>query len=582
MTGIPASWDSCTASATFKSTAWSPCGQFIAAIAQDGIQILDSNTLGKVSVLKAPSHLSVEILEFPTFSPNGCLLACVCTFYTIELEEPTGSTLIVWDIQTGVVIRVAESECYGKILSCWDQEIIVIAEEYSSFSIFGRLESMQPFYDKVNLLEGSGFGTYWVHKDNLQFAISSKWYGELMIDIYELQASTPLCSKLSSFLVPSQEGKFSFSSVSFHASFTADNRVVILDVQDSKILLDTRVAQGYNRNTGQFSPDGCFFACALSNHIYVWQNTPTGYILWSILRPRLPVQKLLWSPTSKSILCQCMHTILLLCPDSNSSLSPNWNEPNSQGGEHLVAYSTNQTHIVMTQKEDTVFTVLNYLSGAIQGVFDTGIKIQEIKMVDNIIYTVNSHELFSWYLEPGGIVPGTHERLYIDAKAQHIILSHDCSYIAFKELGSRVLLPGRKSYRVSLYNIKTRKTQKTLELSQSVTEIRFSPDGQQLWYAGSESFKGLQVKKFDITENWSSMFVLSENIGGKWSWTNFFSYGYSVEKKNVWVINSGGSKILWLPPHWRPNSWEKVRWEGNFVALVDGSHPVPIIIKFQP
>jgi len=55
--------------------AWSPCGQFIAASFGDVVQILDSNTLEIVSVLKPPCDLQGQNLYHLTFSPSGSLLA---------------------------------------------------------------------------------------------------------------------------------------------------------------------------------------------------------------------------------------------------------------------------------------------------------------------------------------------------------------------------------------------------------------------------------------------------------------------------------------------------------------------------
>ena len=81
VTGVPASWDSCTASVNFREmfvqVVWSPCSQFIATNLGSMMQILDSNTLERVSVFKPPSSLlGAEPLSL-TFSPDGCLLACV-------------------------------------------------------------------------------------------------------------------------------------------------------------------------------------------------------------------------------------------------------------------------------------------------------------------------------------------------------------------------------------------------------------------------------------------------------------------------------------------------------------------------
>lgn len=81
VTGIPTTWDFCSASADCprKVTAlvWSPCGQFIAITFGHSLQVWDSNTLEKVSILEPPSDLSITFPAYPTFSSDGHLLACL-------------------------------------------------------------------------------------------------------------------------------------------------------------------------------------------------------------------------------------------------------------------------------------------------------------------------------------------------------------------------------------------------------------------------------------------------------------------------------------------------------------------------
>jgi hypothetical protein len=86
VTGIPASWDSCTAilgtTTEVRHAVWSPCGQFVAACFANGVGIRDSTTLGKVSDLRPPSGLTKVTPESLAFSPNGRLLAC--TFHPVR------------------------------------------------------------------------------------------------------------------------------------------------------------------------------------------------------------------------------------------------------------------------------------------------------------------------------------------------------------------------------------------------------------------------------------------------------------------------------------------------------------------
>ena len=92
LTGIPTTWDSCTASASSVHKAiWSPCGQFIAAGHEQEIQIFDSTTLEKVSTLIPPGFL---VPYFLAFSPDGHLLACSLGCHLLK-KVPSNSPLFV-------------------------------------------------------------------------------------------------------------------------------------------------------------------------------------------------------------------------------------------------------------------------------------------------------------------------------------------------------------------------------------------------------------------------------------------------------------------------------------------------------
>lgn len=79
MSGIPESWDSCTASVVVETNgchaAWSPCGRYIAVTSVGGVEIRDSNTLERLSVLRVGDMEGT--FKSLAFSPDGCLLACV-------------------------------------------------------------------------------------------------------------------------------------------------------------------------------------------------------------------------------------------------------------------------------------------------------------------------------------------------------------------------------------------------------------------------------------------------------------------------------------------------------------------------
>ena len=286
VTGIPTSWDSCTASAdNVFSAVWSPCGQFIAGSHELEIQILDSTTLEKFSALVYPNGLKPRSLAF---SPDGHLLAC--SFDQLSSlnkgQIKSDSPLIVWDTQTGVIINKVHTPEPGEIMFHGNQKTITLLLRNGHLYTYNVLDGVQLHLSDVPLSLDYFSVSHWAYEDSLQFAESLKTDEKHVINIKELQptSTTPLHT-LSSYSIPPQDGWFSFSSVLFHASFISMAEVVVLDIQNSKILLQTQIIQEFVE-PGQFSPNGHFFTYKTpGDEICIWQNTPTGYLPWGSLRP---------------------------------------------------------------------------------------------------------------------------------------------------------------------------------------------------------------------------------------------------------------------------------------------------------
>jgi hypothetical protein len=178
-----------------------------------------------------------------------------------------------------------------------------------------------------------------------------------VIDIRELQptSASPLLV-VESFPVLPQDGRFSFSPISFHASFVSETKVVVLDVRNSKSLFVTKATQQLYTPPGHFSPDGHFFAYGTSRgEIAVWENTPTGYMPRSTLGPRLPFKGFSFSPTAISILSWGPGGVQLLHPTNHvSPPPPDETKSHRKGGDHSVVASTGGMLIATAQQEDSV------------------------------------------------------------------------------------------------------------------------------------------------------------------------------------------------------------------------------------
>jgi len=267
----------------------------------------------------------------------------------------------------------------GEIIFSQDQRTITLTTR-SGFHAYDRLSGEQVCEGELLLSPDHNLGAHWVHEQSLRFAIRSKTDREFMVSIKELQpTSDPPLRLVKSFHILPQDGMFSFSPVSSHASFVSGGEIVILDVQDSKILFQSESTKTYYSTPGCFSHDGSFCACRTSSgEICIWGNTSTGYVPWSSLRPRFSWDTFSWSPTSVTILCWSSDIIQLLHPDNcPSPISPNVAK-HGEYTDHLVVYSANQTHIIIGQCGGGLITVLD-LFGTVQQSFSTNARIKDIK-----------------------------------------------------------------------------------------------------------------------------------------------------------------------------------------------------------
>ena len=243
-----------------------------------------------------------------------------------------------------------------------------------------------------------------------------------------------------------------------------------------------------------------------------------------------------------------------------------------------MAYSPDGTHIATAQKGRGAITVLDCVSGALEQSINSHMQIQDIKISHSTIFVMDKHELISWDLKPGGVVlnPYDASMAIVDTLTmgkstgsntgtEHVVLSHDCSQVAFVKDGW-----------LFLYDIKTKRAIYGHDKNTQIKSIQFSPDGHQLWVLGWDN--GSLI--LEVVEDQTLKRVPKGVLKDEWPWVDLFSCEYHVEMGSGWVVDPKGSKVLWIPPSWRAKHWQNVKWDGNFLAILDGYHRVPVIIEF--
>jgi len=498
------------------------------------------------------------------------------------------SQVAIWDIQTGVVINSISFQNPYSMVFVGNQRTIALLTQ-DTFCAYDSLTGT-PLYDGT--FQGQ-LGAGWAHGESLRFVASSNSDGKFLISVYELQpTSSPPLVVVDSFPIPFNDGKFYFSPKTFHASFVASREIVFLDVRDSKIILRVEMSPKSSSPNACFSSNGRLFACQTQGQqITVWENTSAGYVTRSILRPRLPLKRFCFSPSGTSILGWGRQGTQLLDIDGRSSAPPVEVDSDQNLRRHLVVYSEDRAHVITARQGGSVVTVLDTLSGAPQRSFDTNIQIMDLGIVGDTVYITDTKTLVSRNLEAWGTVQSARGtgRATVNLAAhtggdevEYVALSRDCSQIAFATHSSVFLYDARGPKRRPKRGPKI--LGKHTTYGYEVTDILFSPGGSHLyvialrlsnphsWERHSFCFVKLEtgVDRCFVNETTSEDVVLHSR------------HGYGVGNGSEWVEGPGGGKVLWLPPGWRTKPGLGVRWDGNFLALVGGNNPVPIIIEFQP
>ena len=494
---------------------------------------------------------------------------------------------IVKDIETGDAERIVKFSGH--------YTVTVVPRNYRTFRTYNALNG-------VLLYEGEILpqSYHWLDVDredgeSFRFATVGSDDEKAVIDINQFQpSSTPPCRTVESFIVPhhryglevpfAREGddwEVSFSLASFHASFTTWEEITVFDIRDSKILLRTERPQDDEcLDSGDFSPDGAFFAVRIDMEIHVWQNTSAGYTPWSCLESRSPFDQFSFSPTGISILVWGAYGVQLL--DNHTHIpSPNKKASSHNGEDHRVAYSKDGTWIATARQDGNVVTVLDALSGTPQRSITTARPILDIGIVGNTVIMANMRGLVRWDLEVGEIMHSAFGALaaeiaVMDDTARHFTLSTDCSWIAFSVERT-----------IFLYDILDQRVVYKHVMDYYVADIWWAPHGRQLCFApGHNRREDLRVRGVmlsETVEQWRIVDVTKEITEGVRSRDDLFPlHGSCIQLGSEWIEDSGGKKLLWLSPNWRVLYCSEARFDGNFLALIDEHHPVPIIIVSQP
>ena len=388
--GTPDSWDPSVAISDSRhflilSATWSRCGQFVVIPTEEIIEIRDALTSGLFSTLQ-PTEPTSELIHEPTCSPDGRSIACL-----------SGAMIIIWDIQTGGVVKEIQRDAAGYTSLVWSldgREIGAMSCDPWTMRVYDVVLGTALSHIK---LQSHDRPYLWAHSKSFRVATTRIEDEALVIDIFE---AWPAITRIESFRIESL-GQYdsikSFSPTTYRASFgPPDSRFLVLDIRSSECLLETEI----HSRSHCFSSDGSFFAASSEDHIHIWKYIAGHYTPWR----EFPTQDRLnsdlqFSPTSSSILA-CYERNLrvwrLDIPPTTLSTHDRQCAAYSSLGVYVAAAKTNSSTVVIT----------NLLSSTPSQLIDTGLEIRNLVLTGNILLVLDMESTTAWLLTEEGTVDG--------------------------------------------------------------------------------------------------------------------------------------------------------------------------------
>ena len=385
-------------------------------------------------------------------------------------------------------------------------------------------------------------------------------------------------------------GFFLFLPALSRLAFVFQGVVSVWDARTSRFLLKSRPDQTPQGNKASdlptfsygcsFSSDGRFFACmTVDREVYVWKESPTGYLLHQTLAfsKTLTGARPLLSPNGESIIAFIPPKIHLW--PTKDHIPP---DPTIRTRSFILEFSPDEKLVAFARERGWVITILDLQSGGPRLVINAGMEVYGLGVSGDTVVAVGSREMVTWNIPE--------ENCTLDAKANvgdranTTKFSTKFPHVTGASISpdlSRVVIVGTWSSVVSYeWVIYERSTGKELVSLSTRCEgvARFTRAGRQLWvlpryYSPVEGWK--------IVEDSESGRAKLESVAPTMCPPGIFpsqsTRGYKVTDDG-WLFSPTQKRLLWLPHHWR-SAEEDRAWSGRFLGLLHGP-PEVVILEF--
>ena len=394
--GIPDSWDPTAISTKhsyYLSSTWSPCGQFVAAVAGEAVEIRDALTLELLSTLQ--TEVTARFRQGLAYSPDGRSLAgCPDTAITI------------WDTQTGGMVKEIKCGVTGLEL-VWSLDgmtIGAISPRVSGALTVRVYEVASGVMQSSSTVQSTRGAHLWAHEKSFRVMATAEDRKGSTINIHEI-GSVP--TKVEQFPFRSHFAFGVFSPATYRVSaFVAgdsnrDHKLLVLDVRNAGVLLQEK-DRYWNFS---FSHDGSLFSAFTGDRLPIWRYTSGRYTPWREFRQAS--MSLQFSPTLSSILGHAgplLHALHLDYSPAALAMKP----VITSHSRPLDAFSPHGVYIATVHRRESTVTITNLRSQSPSPpqFIDTDLEVSAMVLTGNVLLVKGPGTFVAWLLTEEGAVGG--------------------------------------------------------------------------------------------------------------------------------------------------------------------------------
>ena len=595
------SWDANSAAATYPPdigvVVWSPCDRFIAITCKSttAINVLDSVTLQRVQTLEFPQAKGVGTT--PVFSPDSRILMCFG-------HHGRDIFVVSWDLQTGGTANVircqgpqhiagmlsttysASGKMVGVRCQFWGGRRAILVFDVVS-GVYVHSHSFTHGTDLENDI--------WTHGESIRFATLlmkaiTIWEVGFTSDAIPTEVGTfpaPQKIDLSEFSRDEKQKRVKLLPTPCRIAVQHVDEVVVWDAQNCKYLLHFTVP--WTTSAMSFSSDGRFFACSVPKmDVYLWKESPAGYILHQILKPNIMHPSPLFSQNGESIVAFGGAKIWSWDPKGFTAPPPSSLTQTPRHTKGFVRdFSPDGMLAAFVAREDKTVTVLDVNSGVLRLTVCADMEVYSLRVIGSTITVMGHPKVITWDLPSEDRVPGAQMTLEDSTQTIHLgyLVDEEEPYSSsFSPDSCRVV-------HATVYELRRESVPARLHIYDGSTgellAVRLSPGGMPFFAAGGRDLwlvgdHGHGVV-FRESNKWEAVQGLERRVGIEHlpegcPWVS--SRGYQVTD-DWWILDPDGKRLFMLPSAWQsPGVLQRV-WKGQFLALVHPGLPEPVILRLD-